>query len=244
MVDFTLNAQQFKKINEMIKCEYDYSIWNFKENGIDISIVDGANVSILKIHIPKTSMKYYDYDKEDSIKTVGIDSSELTSFIKRGLLTFGDLISITDDGFMSCGIVKKKITWDLDISGYRREPRIPELDMKSVMFTISLNSLISIFRICDDRLYFNYHMNNIYVTGYEEQPVIDIQKIIEIISIDDNEYNRKTIINTDIVFDMLKVLKSCTSCMDITFGQDYPVTYKCVDKWGTEYMIMQAPRIE
>jgi len=244
MVDFTLNAQQFKKINEIIECESSCSIWNFKENGIDISIVDDANVSILKIHIPKTSMKYYNYDKEDSIKTIGIDSSELTSFIKMGLLTFGDLITITDDGFLSCGIVKKKITWDLDISSYRKQPRIPELVMKSVMFTISLDSLVSIFKICEDRLCFNYKTNDMYITGYEEKTVIDVQKIIEVISIDDNEYNRKTIISTDIVFDMFKVLKSCTSCMDITFGQDYPVTYKCVDKWGTEYMIMQAPRIE
>ena len=217
--------------------------FNISKDGINVNLVDAANVCLVSLTIPNTAFDWYTCTESSQ---VGIELNKL----KHGMTKahrFGSkaCIKITEKhiSFSCCSYGFKNGLLDAD--KVRAEPRTSSyVDMEfSNDFTISSNNLKNAFDVMDSIKYATIVSDNGDIGIYQEynEDRTDITFGTEITI--NKSADASSLLSLDYLNDVLPKIKHMCNTVCVEFDKDWPIKISSVDN-DIKFMYLQAPRIE
>jgi len=218
---------------------------NLSPDGISLTAMDPANVSLVDLKINKSAFEKYEIDKEQSI---GISLEDLTQILKRAKADKPIELTLTKENRLEI-VINDKTKFDIPLLDLGSKPaKKPNLDFAATIDfkTSLLDDAISDTEIVSDAIIFQTEKDklNIFAEGdgrkVESSFGKDEDNIIDI----DSKESVKSMFPIDYLRKITKGTKMADSAT-LFLGKDYPLKIELKDDDGNfELSYVLAPRIE
>ena len=236
-----ITTKKLKESLTLLNTQSDECIFNINKSGIDIKLVNAANVSMIDCSYSKKEFESFNVkqpvklgiDIKPILKAIKFNSPSTvieieTESLENGLGTESKL-HLIHDGF--------KDTIQLpDIASVRKEPKIPNIDFTGCV-TIDRKRLIKILNKGNDYIIFEI-VKGLFKTESENVPNNSHSETIT----DTAKGNARSLYMIEYILDVLKSTKSKE--IEIATKTNYPckLTFGIGEQSTISYL--QAPRVE
>lgn len=244
----------------------------FRPDGLYMKHVCPANIQLVSVFVPKTCFKpyniefpgvgveepyqsqaidypYTDITDDGETVSVGICIGEIARTLRPEVLRFGDLVKY-HDGTLQCGIYTKKLEdYDPTLEKGYRSSRIPKIDLP-VSFMIRTKLFRDVIKTAGERFRIAYQHSGcqVCILDDSETGVYDLSNCVYMKSMPDSADTStfSSLLGSEDhdMPELIKHLSVITDDIQVSFGSDYPLELRVKDKFGTEYFMLFAPRIE
>jgi len=218
---------------------------NLSNEGIRMTAMDAANVSLIDLSLSKSAFESFELDKEQSI---GVSLEDLTRILKRAKADQPIDLTLTDENRLEI-VINGKRKFDIPLLDLgSKPPKKPNLSFAATIdFKISLlEDAIADTEIVSDAITFETGKDtlNIFAEGDGRKVEINLNREEEAIL----DINSKEAVSSMFPIDYLRKISKGAKMADsatLFLGKDYPLKLELRDKDSKfELSYILAPRIE
>ena len=226
---------------------------NIDENGINITVVDVANVCMVSVTLKKEGTAMYSSVFDDKLDkgAIGVNIKELLRFLSGAGKNDNVLVEYkpeTNRIQMAFGNLRYDVAL-LRLNVIKKSPKVPmvELPIKMVLEGKEFRHIVASAEKISD--YIGFKTNNLGITAYSESNTTDMSFNIltsDMLESEIDSANKKGVNAVYAIDYMTPISKVMTNKTEMTmkFGDDYPCSIETTFDYGRgEIKYLLAPRI-
>jgi len=244
MVSLAIDSKLYKILHKTIDSIVDECRFQFTKTGLEITVVDGANVAIYSTTLDKDVFEDYNLPKPFEVgyelnvaEHIGLMKAYNKSLVQ---LDIYEVDGITDEPAYICD-VKHDIFRDsiklLSSSHIRSKPKIPELKSECV-FDITIKTMTKIAEHAGEHIGVIFENGKVVFSSDKIDPTWTTEEIAV-----KSKISGKALYSTAYMVDICKALPN-KSDIHFKFSEDRPCEMLCEIVEGFEIKYILAPRIE
>jgi len=246
-IKLKIKTKTLKDILEIQKLTYGEIILEIKQDGVEIKNVDPSHVYMVKQKIPNSVFEEYNIDKEINI---GLNVEKTLELIKNSDKKGYIVILKNSDNDKEITLLCDGFKYNINLLNVEDmfKPKIPQLDLP-IVFSIDTKTFYNFL----DKT--NKITDHCFIKSYSDKLILNSGEVYN----DDNtmitlEYDKndleffntknnihKVFFSTEIIFNLMKKLKTIYEKMLIYFNTDNPIKFVFTGEYET--MILLAPKI-